>query len=489
MLAQLPQIRPAVPRGRVRVGLGAALAAITFLTVAPLAQARGAPDGFADLAARVTPAVVNIATVGKHTVSGDESLQSMLENMPKDAPFYQLFRRFEQRAQPRTERTRALGSGFIIDSAGYVVTNNHVIDDADQITVTLQDGRKFEAKLVGRDAKTDVALLKIAGDGKLPALEFADSDKARVGDWVIAVGNPFGLGGTVTAGIISARNRDIHSGPYDDYLQIDASINKGNSGGPLFDMDGKVVGINTAIYSPNGGSIGIGFAVPAAVAKPVIEQLRAHGRIDRGWLGVSVQSMSDELATALGLDRARGGLVAQVLPDSPAARAGLRTGDVILSVGGKAIETSRDLPRVVAALKQGSTADIVVWRDKKEQTIAATIGAQPATASAEKSDGGRASKSSYGLGLAALTPEERNAFNIPGSVHGVLIARVIEGSPAAEQGLQPGDVIVRVANGAVNDPAAAARALDAAKAARKPVVLLIARRGETLFVVLKAGQA
>jgi serine protease Do len=489
MLAQLPQIAPPAPRRHARAGIGAAVAAITFLALVPLAQARGAPDSFADLAAKVTPAVVNVSTVGKHTVAGDSSLQSMLDNMPKDSPFYEMFHRFEQRMAPRTEKMRALGSGFIIDPAGYVVTNNHVIDDADEITVTLQDGRKFTAKLVGRDPKTDVALLKIAGDGKLPALEFADSDKARVGDWVIAVGNPFGLGGTVTAGIISARNRDIHSGPYDDYFQVDAPINKGNSGGPLFDMDGKVLGINTAIYSPNGGSIGIGFAIPAAVAKPVIDQLRAHGKIDRGWLGVSVQPMTGELASALGLEHARGGLVAQVLPDSPAAHAGLRTGDVILSVGGKAIETSRDLPRVVAALKQGSTADIVVWRDKKEQTIAATIGAQPTQTAAAKSDEGHTGKGSYGLGLSPLTPQEREAFDIPRSVRGVLIARVLDGSPAADEGLQPGDVIVRIANHEVNDPAAAAKALDAAKAAQKPVVLLIARRGETLFVVLKAGQA
>ncbi len=490
MLAILPD--RAAPVARSRPGLrriGAAFAAITFIILAPAAQARtGAPDGFADLAAKVTPAVVNIATVGMQTVRGGDEIDAWMQNMPKDSPFYDLFRRFERRMQPHSERTRALGSGFIIDPAGYVVTNNHVIDGAQRITVTLQDGRKFDAKLVGRDPKTDVALLKIASGEKLPFVEFGDSDKARVGDWVMAVGNPFGLGGTVTAGIISARNRDIHSGPYDDYLQVDAPINKGNSGGPLFDMDGKVVGINTAIYTPNGGSIGIGFAIPAAVARTVIEQLRAHGKVERGWLGVGVQPVTKEIAASFGLDRARGGLVAQVMPDSPAARAGLRLGDIILSVGGKAVEQSRDLPRLVAALKQGTRVDFVIWREKNEHTIPVTIAAQPGDRAARKDRRGQADKAMYGLALAPLTAETRDAFGISGDKKGVLIARVMPDSPAAERGLSAGDIIVRIGSQPVTDVQSAIKLLDAAKKAGKSVVLLVAHKGETHFVVLKAGE-
>jgi serine protease Do len=488
MLASLSQQerRAAPPRAGWRRA-GAAFAAIAFIALAPVAEAR-APDGFADLAAKVTPAVVNIATVGAQTVRGDEALESMIPNVPKDSPFYDLFRRFERRMAPQTERTRALGSGFIIDPSGYVVTNNHVIDGAQKVTVTLQDGRKFEAKIVGRDAKTDVALLKVESSEKLPAVEFGDSDKARVGDWVMAVGNPFGLGGTVTAGIVSARNRDIHSGPYDDYLQIDAPINKGNSGGPLFDLDGKVVGINTAIYSPNGGSIGIGFAVPSAVARPVIEQLKAHGKVERGWLGVGVQPVTKAIADSFGLDRVRGGLVSQVVPDSPAARAGLRLGDVILSVNGKAVERSRDLPSLIAALKQGERAELVVWRDKKEHTIAAKIASQPSDDAAAKSAPGLGEKGMYGVALVPLTPAAHDAFNIPRQVEGVLIARVVGGSPAAEQGLAAGDVIQRIGNEKVRDPSAAIKLLDAAKRDGKAVVVLVSRKGETRFVVLKAGE-
>ncbi len=491
MLAKLPDLSAVpAPSVRPRSGLrriGAAVAAITFIAFAPAVQAR-APDGFADLAAKVTPAVVNIATVGTQTVRGDDDSEAWMQNIPKDSPFYDLFRRFEQRSEPRSERVRALGSGFIIDPSGYVVTNNHVVDSAQHITVTLQDGRKFDAKVIGRDPKTDVALLKVESNEKLPAVEFGDSDKARVGDWVMAVGNPFGLGGTVTAGIISARNRDIHSGPYDDYLQIDAPINKGNSGGPLFDMDGKVVGINTAIYTPNGGSIGIGFAIPASVARSVIDQLRAHGRIDRGWLGVGVQPVTKDVADSFGLDRVRGGLVAQVMPDSPASRAGIRLGDIILSVDGKAIDQSRDLPRVVAALKQNARAEIVVWRDKKEQTLAVTVGAQPSDQASLKSRQNQAEKSMYGLALAPLTVETRDAFGISNETRGVLIARVVPGGPAAEQGLSAGDVILRIGNERVTDPDAAMKLLDAAKKAGKAVVALVAHKGDTHFVVLKAGE-
>ncbi|MCW5774812.1 MAG: DegQ family serine endoprotease, partial [Rhodospirillaceae bacterium] len=460
--------------------------AITFFAFTPLASARGAPDGFADLAAKVSPAVVNISTVGKRVVNRGFGADSTMPDVPKDSPFYELFRRFEQNMGPRTERMRALGSGFIIDPAGYVVTNNHVIKGAETVTVILQDGRKFPAKVIGADSKTDVALLKIQGDGKLPAVSFGDSDKARVGDWVMAVGNPFGLGGTVTAGIISARNRDLHSGPYDDYMQVDAAINKGNSGGPLFDMNGNVIGINTAIYSPNGGSVGIGFAIPASVAAPVIAQLREKGHIDRGWLGVSVQPVTEDLAKALGLDQAKGGLIAQVLKDSPAAKAGLKAGDVIRSVNGKTLEHSRDLPRIVAAIRKGETATFGVWRDGKSLTVEATIGGMPNEAAARSDEDATTGKGVYGVALAPLTPEQREAYSVPAGVHGVLILRVQDGSPAAEKGLKAGDVILRVGNHPVTSPAEAIAELNKAKAANTPAMLLILRNGERMFVAVKA---
>ncbi|MGH7004542.1 MAG: Do family serine endopeptidase, partial [Alphaproteobacteria bacterium] len=398
------------PAGRKRFA-AVAMAAITFLALTPLAHARtgNVPEGFGDLAAKVTPAVVNISTERTKKIAGGKPFADVYPDVPKDSPFYDMFRRFRERqglpADPGlTERMRALGSGFIIDPAGYIVTNNHVIDDADKIMVTLTDGRKFPAKLVGRDTKTDLALLKIEGDGKLPAVDLATAGEGRVGDWVMAVGNPFGLGGTVTVGIISARNRDLRSGPYDDYLQVDASINHGNSGGPLFDMNGKVVGINTAIYSPNGGSVGIGFAISASVAAPVIAQLREHGKVERGWLGVRIQSVTDDLAKALGLKKAEGALVAQIEDGSPAAAAGLKAGDVILSVEDKSVANSRELARLVANLQDGQSAKLVIWRNGKEMTVEAKITEQPQEASARTERGDVARKASYGIALAPLTP-------------------------------------------------------------------------------------
>lgn len=284
----------------------------------------------------------------------------------------------------------ALGSGFIIDPDGYVVTNNHVIDGADEITVILEGGDRLEAKVVGRDAKTDLALLKIDADEPLPYVSFGDSDAARVGDWVVAVGNPFGLGGSVTAGIISARGRDIHAGPFDDFLQVDAPINRGNSGGPLFSTSGEVIGINTAIYSPNGGNVGIGFATPSSLARTVIAQLREKGSVERGWLGVTIQSVTDDIADSLGLDEAEGALVSKVLPDSPAASAGLQQGDVILALNGQRITRFKTLPRLVAEAKTGKPATVTVWRDGREKDVTVTIGRMPEdTASLMGSDPGR----------------------------------------------------------------------------------------------------
>lgn len=345
------------------------------------ASAASMPGSFADLVQRVKPAVVNIATTEK--VDGRSEMAPDMPGMPfpPDSPMGEFFRRFfgpgATMGQSRPREVHALGSGFIIDPDGYVVTNNHVIDGADEITVILEGGDRLEAKVVGRDAKTDLALLKIDADEPLPYVSFGDSDAARVGDWVVAVGNPFGLGGSVTAGIISARGRDIHAGPFDDFLQVDAPINRGNSGGPLFSTSGEVIGINTAIYSPNGGNVGIGFATPSSLARTVIAQLREKGSVERGWLGVTIQSVTDDIADSLGLDEAEGALVSKVLPDSPAASAGLQQGDVILALNGQRITRFKTLPRLVAEAKTGKPATVTVWRDGREKDVTVTIGRMP----------------------------------------------------------------------------------------------------------------
>ncbi len=307
------------------------------------AQAADRPDSFADLAERLSPAVVNIST----SMVVKDGSRPALPRFPEGSPFEDFFKEFEDRGQSR--RTQSLGSGFIIDSSGIVVTNNHVIENADKISVILANDEVFEAELIGRDQKTDIAVLKIdPGNTRLSAVSFGDSDKLRVGDWVIAIGNPFGLGGTVTAGIVSARGRDIGSGPYDDFIQTDASINRGNSGGPLFNLDGDVIGINTAIFSQSGGSVGIGFAISANLATQVVQQLQDFGRTRRGWLGVFIQEVTEDIAESLGLKTANGALVASVTENGPADKAGLQAGDVILKFDGQAVEKSRDLPRIVA---------------------------------------------------------------------------------------------------------------------------------------------
>jgi serine protease Do len=323
--------------------------------------------GFGPLVKTVKPAVVNIATTQRVKTQQPE----------QDSAEEDMLRQFFGQAPERQQSQRAvhaLGSGFLIDPHGYIVTNNHVIDGATDIQVTLTDGSVHPARIVGRDVKTDLALLKIAASRALPYVAFGDSDKEDVGDWVIAVGNPFGLGGSVSAGIVSARNRDINEGPYDDFLQIDAPINPGNSGGPLFDQSGHVIGIDTAIYSPSGGSVGIGFAIPSNVAKRVVAELRDHGHVARGWLGVQVQAVTPALADAAGMDRAEGLLVDVVTPDSPAARAGLERGDVILAFNGTPIATARDLSFAVAAMPADRTVGMTVWRDGQKQDLDATIG-------------------------------------------------------------------------------------------------------------------
>lgn len=464
-------------------------AGTTLMTTPTPAQAAGAvPESFSGLVKRVSPAVVTITA--EKTVSASEAVQQA-PNLPFDfppgSPFGELFRHFRQFGGPNQAPSHAvaLGSGFIIDPDGYVVTNNHVIDGAQDISIALSSGERLKAKLIGADDKTDVALLKVKADHPLPAVQFGDSDNLDVGDWVIAVGNPFGLGGTVTAGIVSARGRDIQSGPFDDFIQTDASINKGNSGGPMFDSDGKVMGINTAIYSPNGGSVGIGFAIPANVARPVIEQLRAHGKIDRGWLGVSIQTISDDMAEAMGMDKPHGALVADVNDGSPAAKGGLHQGDVIVSVDGDEVKTMHDLPRMIAAHKPDSTVKIKVIRGDDQKTLSVKLGTMPKDSDQDASQAQSQPGGKLGVALQGLDDATRQQLNLGDDVHGVVVAAVDPNGSAAEVGIRPGDVISQVDRKVVSDPQDVKDAVNkAAKKDRSSVLLLINRKGHALFVAV-----
>ncbi|HKF60147.1 MAG TPA: Do family serine endopeptidase [Dongiaceae bacterium] len=453
--------------------------ALADSTPAPLsAPVMGAQAGFADLVTKVKPAVVNIASDGKKLGGGEQDQQQQMPQIPGMPG-----QNDQQDSQPKQH---ALGSGFIIDPAGYVVTNNHVIDGADKITVNLDDGSSYTAKLVGRDAKTDLALLKIEAGKPLPYVTFGDSGKARVGDWVIAVGNPFGLGGTVTAGIVSGHDRNIDSGPYDDFLQIDAPINPGNSGGPLFNQSGQVIGIDSAIYSPNGGSVGIGFAIPSNLASDVVAQLRDKGTVARGWLGIQMQPMTEQLAKAMGHGgKDEGVLVNEVQPDSPALAAKVMQGDIITAYNGTAIKTPRDLAMAVAKTPAGTKAKLKVWRNGQEQTLDVAIGTQaPEKVAAAASDD--QNYAPVGMALAPLTPDARSQFGLGPNVDGVVVAKVTPNSHAAESGVQAGDVIVRVGSDAVKTPAEAAAKIHAAQKAKKDAVpLLVSRDGTTYYLALQ----
>ena len=429
--------------------------------------------GFADLVSEVRPAVVSVEV----TRAIRPAAQSRMRWRRHGGELPEIFRHFWSMpglAIPDMPRAEGVGSGFIVDASGLVVTSHHVVKGADSVTVTLQDGRKLEAQVVGVDPKTDLALIDVDSDESLPVVEFGDSDRTRVGDWVVAVGNPFGLGGTVTAGIVSGRGRDIGSGPYDDFLQIDAPINRGNSGGPLFDRGGRVVGVNTAIFSPTGGNVGIGFAIPANVASSVVESLRTDGKVDRGWLGVQIQSIDDTMAEALGLEDAKGALIASVMADGPAHAAGLRPGDVILSFNGRSLDTMRDLPRIVADIDSGTEVEIEVWRDGRKETLVATIATQgqELLASAATGDGGDVK-----LGV-MLAPRGE-----PGKA-GVTIAEVAPGSLAARNGLRPGDVIVRAGSATVNGPGDVAGAVRSAASESRPVLLLVERGDHRRYVAI-----
>jgi len=501
--------------------LGAgALVAITLLPAS--AHARGVPGGFADLAAKVKPAVVSIAVErdGRRIVTRRSS-PNFRNPFPEGTPNHEFFRRrFQgpdqgqrgrrgQRGPNRGERgfrrqdpngrrfqqrrkARAVGSGFVVDAAGYVVTNNHVIRRATKVEVIFDGGKRYVAKIIGRDAKTDLALLKIKGDKPFPTVQWGDSDQARIGDWIMAVGNPYGLSSTVTAGIISARGRSLRSASLVDFLQIDASINKGNSGGPTFNMDGKVIGVNTAIYSPTGGSVGLGFAIPSNLARQVIAQLRNNGgKISRGWLGVQIQRVSAEIAKAVGLDEPRGALVASVVPQSPARKAGVRTGDVIVSWGGKSIKDIRDLVRKVAFTKAGQSVSVVVWRQGTRKTLTVNVGesgAKQAAAGSGRSGDRQVKPSSASLGLtvAPLNDELRRQYRLKANIRGLVVTNVLRGSPAAAKGMRRGDVLTHVNGDEISTVASMKALVKQARAAKREAVLMrIMRRNRPLFVALK----
>jgi serine protease Do len=469
--------------------------------------AKPAPDSFADLAAKLLPAVVNISTT--QTIKADKpdrpgrGVGPDLPQFPPGSPFEEFFKDFFNRnreGQGKSEnlprRATSLGSGFVVDPSGLVVTNNHVIADADEITVTLQDDVNFKAEVVGRDTKTDIALLRIKSAKPLVSVKFGDSDQTRIGDWVLAIGNPFGLGGTVTAGILSARAREINAGPYDDFLQTDAAINRGNSGGPMFNMNGDVIGINTAIYSPSGGSIGIGFAIPSNLAKAVVDQLREYGKPRRGWLGVNIQSVTDEIAESLGLDKPKGALIASVRDAGPAQVAGIQPGDVVLTFDGKDINDMRHLPRIVAETPIDKAVKVTVWRKRKEVTLDVKVGelqeteqvaaASPKQAPLTPSD----SVQVLGLSLANLNPDLRERFSLGDDAAGVVVTNVDTASQAAEKGVRAGDVIVEVAQEEVKSAGQITGLVDAAKkAGRKSVLLLVDRQGDLRFVALKLDQS
>ena len=452
--------------------------------------ARGAPDSFADLAERLAPAVVSITTESFMPNMGQEGMPEF----PEGSPFEDLFRQFFERygdSAPQERMPVALGSGFIIDPDGYVVTNNHVIEQADAIIVRLDNGRELEATVVGIDPKTDIALLKVEADEPLPYVNFGDSSVVRVGDWVLAIGNPFGFGNSVTAGIISARQRDIQSGPYDDYLQTDAPINRGNSGGPLFNMDGEVVGVNTAIYSPSGGSVGIGFAVPSTLVTRIVGQLRDFGRTKRGWLGVRIQAVTPEIAEGFGLPDSGGALVASVTPDGPAERAGLESGDVIVRFNDNPIDEMRKLPRVVADTDVGQTVEVVIIRNGQEMTFDVELGELEAfedqLAAEMGSDGGMTGVEKtpgdvLGMDLVPMNAEIAQQYGLDPASEGLVVVAVAPGSPADRADIAPGDIVLQVGQSPVSAPGDVSSEVDAARdRGAKSVVVLVERAGDAEF--------
>ena len=456
------------------------------------AEARPAPDGFADLAERLMPAVVNIST--------SPMVKQRRSGGPGQAPFNDFFEEFfNQRrggpSQPEGRKVSSLGSGFVIDPKGLIITNNHVIEEADEIIVNFSDGTKLPAELIGRDPKTDLAVLKVESKTRLPFVPLGDSEKARVGDWVIAIGNPFGLGGSLSAGIISAINRDINAGPYDSFIQTDAAINRGNSGGPLFNMKGEVIGVNSAIISPSGGSVGIGFSIPSNLAKSVTAQLRQFGETRRGWLGVRIQAVTDELAENLSLGKARGALVSEVSPDGPADKGGVKVGDVIVTFDGKKVPTMRDLPRIVAETQIDKPVAVEVIRRGKSKRLSIVTGRldEPNLAKADKKSEAPKKNdtneySHSGLTMQNINPQSRRDFELGDKASGALVVAVDRTSAAFEAGIRVGDVVAEIDQQPVGSAKTAVAALKkAVKGGRKSVLVFVQSRGAVRFIALPLG--
>ncbi len=461
-----------------------ALGVVLFMAQSMVAMARGAPDGFADLAEKISPSVVNITTTTTIAAPANE-----MPTVPKGSPFEDFFKNFQNPnggGHPR--RSQALGSGFVISEDGYIVTNNHVIEGADEIEIEFFSGEVLPAKLIGRDPKVDIAVLKVESDKPLPFVSFGDSDVMRVGDWVIAMGNPLGQGFSVSAGIVSARNREL-SGTYDDYLQTDAAINRGNSGGPLFNMDGDVIGVNTAILSPNGGSIGIGFSMASNVVSKVVDQLKEFGETRRGWLGVRIQDVTPDVAEAIGLNPAKGALVTDV-PEGPAKTGGMESGDVIVTFDGQTVDNTRDLVGTVGNTEVGKEVRVVVFRDGGTQTLKITLGrretAEGADTPAPVSTPAAPEKEDFfGMTVTPLTPALRDQLSLPSGAEGLVVADIDEASNAYSKGLRAGDVITEAGQQRVTDlQGFSARIEDARQAGRKSILLLVRRSGEPRFVAL-----
>jgi len=481
------------------------LTAITSETTQVLADAVrvDAPQvpSFADVVEHVSPAVVSVrvkARVDQMSGEFDSPFSRGFDNLPDDHPMKRFFRQFRgdnngqnwqegrrwHRDRSQRPRPVAQGSGFFISEDGYLVTNNHVVADGSAFTVVTNDGKELDAKLIGTDPRTDLAVLKVDSSEKFTYVDFADDSKIRVGDWVVAVGNPFGLGGTVTAGIVSARGRDIGAGPYDDFIQIDAAVNRGNSGGPAFNLSGQVVGINTAIFSPSGGSVGIAFAIPATTAKQVVQDLIKDGSVKRGWLGVQIQPVTDDIAESLGLKDAKGALVASVQDDGPAKKAGIVAGDIITQVNGKDVSTSRELARVIAANPPGQSVDVTLWRNGKSETLKMDLGALPSSDKQASTE-------------APVTPEAQAdaladlGLTVTGADDGkgLVVTAVEPDSDAADRGIQAGDVITSVNSVEVKDAGDITKAMaDATKAGRKAVLIQVTRDDASRFVTLPVSK-
>ncbi len=448
-------------------------------------------ESFAPVVDKALPAVVNISTTQKVR---NEAIPNMGSDADKQQQLENFLERFgfpmQEGIEGQEREVQSLGSGFVIDPAGYVVTNNHVIAEASQITVTLANDVKLEAKVVGRDAKTDLALLKVESQNPLPYVEFGNSETMRVGDWVIAIGNPFGLGSTVTAGIISARSRNINAGPFDDFIQTDAAINRGNSGGPMFNQNGEVIGVNTAIFSPTGGSVGIGFAIPTALAKPVLDQLRQYGKAHRGWLGVKIQHVTEEIADSLGLTEPSGALVLEISKNSPAINSKLQNGDVILRFDGKTVVEMRNLPRIVAETPIGKQVEMVIWRSGAEMIVSLELGEYPEEQKTVQSTPTTpseivAGEKLLGMKLATLTPQQAATMKGALKLQGVVVLSVNAQSEAAKRALRAGDVILGVNQGNVTNLDELKAEIGKARLARRGYVLVrIWRGGDSSYVTL-----